>query len=248
MFAECQFGVHRLISRMPAYQPHGLPNLNKQWDTKNMKKLLLQTLLASALTASFGVHASQIVVTFEDLGNMAITDGYGGISGWNEAGNYRDNTYATGAQGTYSFQGFNTAPNDGIGLDDFSGGLHFDSGPVVFDGAYYAETGIPDGLFGGILLYYQGQLVHQIAAPAAQNSNTLNLEWVSSGYGGLVDTLYFASGYDGYQIDNLTYSTPSTVPEPNAGLMMLTGLGLMGLVLQRRRVKSVSDRQFVLEQ
>ncbi len=203
-----------------------------------MKKALLRILLASALTLASGAHAAQTVVTFEELGNMATTDGYGGISGWNEAGSYRDNTYFTGAQGSYSFQGFNTAPNDGIGFDDFSGGLHFDSGPVVFEGAYYYETGTPNGLFAGILLYYQGQLVHQIAAPVA-NSGLPDLVWVSSGYQGLVDTLYFASGSDGYVIDDLTYSTPAPVPEANVSLMMLAGLGLIGFVYRTRRPGSV---------
>lgn len=135
----------------------------------------------------------------------------------------RTNSFIPGGQGSYSYGGFNSAPDDGIGIDDLMGGLHFINGPVVFEGAYFFNADVPAGIDTGILLYYQGQLVHRIADPLASG-----MEWVASGYQGLVDTLYFASGYDGFMIDNLTYSNVSTVPEPGLPLLLTSAIVLLG--------------------
>lgn len=186
--------------------------------------ITLGHVLLLGLTMASAVEAVPMVVTFEDLGQNTIADGYGGISGWGgDGGSVRENRYIPGGQGQYAYGGFNSAPNDGVGLDDGMGGLHFDLGGVIFEGAYFFNADTPAGVDTGILLYYQGQLVHRIAAPVAAG-----MEWVASGYQGLVDTLYFASGYDGYMIDNLTYSTVSHVPEPSLPALLIGGLAVLG--------------------
>lgn len=202
------------------------------------RNTLGQCLVTLACLIGPGVQATTTVVSFEDLGSGLIPDGYGGISGWELAGGaLRENLWIPGGMGRFAYGGFNTAPDDGVGMDDDQHGLHFTGGPVVFEGAYFFNADVPGGIDTGILLYYQGQLVHRIKDPL-QNE----LTWVTSGYHGLVDTLYFAAGYDGFLIDNLTYSTPSSVPEPAAALMLGSGLAVMG-GLWRRRCKAASARR-----
>lgn len=197
------------------------------------RKLLGRCLLVLALAGASAAEATPTVVTFENLGQIPITDGYGGISGWRDVGSVRENNFIPGGQGLYSFGGFNTAPNDGIGHEDGEGGLHFLNGPVVFEGAYFFNADVPAGIETGILLYYQGQLVHRIADPLASG-----MEWVASGYQGLVDTLYFAAGYDGFMIDNLTYSNASVVSEPTMPLILASSLGLLAFF---RRIRNTAS-------
>ncbi len=190
-----------------------------------IKKTAGRCALALALGLSPAAHAGQTVVSFEEVGHQYIPDGYGGISGWEIGGSVRENLYIPGGQGQFSYGGFNTAPGDHIGPDGL-GGLVFDNGPVIFVGTYFFNADAPSNIETGILLYYQGQLVHRIADP-----RSAGMEWVDSGYTGLVDTLYFASGYDGFMIDNLTYATPTnTVPEPPLPLAVASGLGALGAV------------------
>ena len=195
------------------------------------RKIQESCLLVLALAMASAAQAAPTVVTFEDLGPTPIADGYGGIAGWGgDGGSVRENNFIPGGQGRYSYGGFNSAPNDGVGLDDGMGGLYFVNGPVVFEGAYFFNTDVPAGVDAGILLYYQGQLVHRIADP-----RTSGLEWLASGYRGLVDTLYFASGYDGFMIDDLTYSNAATVPEPGLPVMVASGLALVGFHRRGKR-------------
>lgn len=195
------------------------------------RKMLGWCLFSLALLTISVAQAATTVVTFEELSQTSIRDGYGGISGWGDVGYVRENNFIPGGQGLYSFGGFNTAPNDGIGFENGEGGLHFLNGPVVLEGLYFFNADVPAGVTTGILLYYQGQLVHRIADPLSSR-----LDWLASGYHGLVDTMYFASGYDGFIIDNLTYTTTvSTVPEPELPLMLSSGLALLGFFRRSKR-------------
>jgi hypothetical protein len=195
------------------------------------RNTLGRCLVTLACLISPWAQAATTVVTFEDLSSGLISDGYGGIAGWELAGgSVRENLWIPGGQGRFGYSGFNSAPDDGVGVDDDQAGLHFTGGPVVFEGAYFFNADVPAGVHTGILLYYQGQLVHRIDDPMQGE-----LTWVTSGYHGLVDTLYFAAGYDGFLIDNLTYSTPSPVPEPGAALMLGSGLTVMGGLWRRQR-------------
>lgn len=185
------------------------------------RNILGRCLVTLACLTGTWTQAATVVVTFEDLDTGLLSDGYGGVTGWTTDG-VRENLWIPGGQGRLAYGGFNTAPDDGVGIDDDQSGLHFVNGPVVFDGTYFFNADAPAGVQTGILLYYQGQLVHRIDDPM-----TGELTWVASGYKGLVDTLYFAAGYDGFMIDNLTYSTPPAVPEPGGTLMLACGLTVM---------------------
>lgn len=197
----------------------------------NHIKTLRQCLATLAFLISPWSLAATTVVSFEDLSSGLISDGYGGISGWELAGGaVRENFWIPGGQGNFAYGGFNSAPDDGVGVEDDQAGLHFTGGPVVFEGAYFYNADVPADTYTGILLYFQGKLVHRIDDPKQSE-----LTWVTSGYHGLVDTLYFAAGYDGFMIDDLTYSTPLTVPEPTAALMLCSGLAMVGSLAWRQR-------------
>lgn len=166
-------------------------------------------------------QASPVKITFEDVPTTGITDGYGGISGWSLAGNVFNGT--------------------GEGVDDYlfygpatsNGDLRFDGAPVMFHGTYYksyaADWANP---ITSISLFYQGNLVHSILDPLAP----LGLEWVASGYSGLVDTIKFQGGREGFAIDNLTYEVTTTnVPEPGSFVLLLSGIGAVGIYTRRRK-------------
>lgn len=179
---------------------------------------------------SGGVQAAQTTVTFEDINTIStasplyatgdVYDGYNGISGWANMGKaweYLDMSFDPGQIDSRFFNGWS------------SGRLSFDNGPVVFEGTYYQSFARDtENTLAGIELYYQGVLVHSITDPISP----AGMVWVSSGYSGLVDEIYIRGGNEGFNIDNLTYST-AAVPEPETYAMFLAGIGLIGILRRR---------------
>lgn len=183
-----------------------------------MKRIAALLIALTALAAS-PAYALPTTLTFEEFDLwQRPADGYGGISGWSDRGMVMENWGdSPGRQHFWS------------DVED----LRFDRAPVVFHGTYYKSYAAdPDTPLTSISLFYLGHLVHSILDPRAP----LNLVWVDSGYHGLIDRIVFAGGIEGFAIDNLTYEQASTsVPEPAAGLLLLTGLGLYGVTSRRRQ-------------
>lgn len=182
--------------------------------------------VAMALGLSCSVNAA--VVTFEDTGLSGSgglylgkpDDGYGGISGWSSLGEW---------QGVYESWG------EGVGnyllysQDQLR--LSFDAAPVVFQGTYFKSyaTDYSAGSPVAIELYFHGALVHSILDRPLGGA----LEWLASGYSGLVDGIVLRGGGEGFGIDNLTYEV-SAVPLP-AAWVLFSGGGAALLGLGRRR-------------
>lgn len=186
---------------------------------KSFSKKYSQLVGGALLALAFTVPSYATVVTFEDIDPSSLADGYGGISGWNAAGSIQPGTGE--GVGDYLFYGM-------------EGEIRFDNAPVIFQGSYYkAYATDPDAPpITGIELFYQGTLVHSLLDPRAP----LGLEWIASGYAGLVDRIFFRGGGEGFAIDNLTYvQAPSQVPVPASIPLFLSGLGIFAFASNRRK-------------
>jgi len=184
-----------------------------------MKYLMKIVLLAASLFGAAEVSATRIVVDFEGLPSTTLDDGYGGLSGWygQVATHYFDFITPPPEVGDYGFQG--------------SGTLSFNRAPVIFEGMFYNYWG--DDTAVSYSLYYKGQLVFSQLLDAINQPR--DIYWLASGYAGLIDKIQF-HGLNTHVIDNLTYSTTTTVPLP--GSIFLIGTGLLGLLIQRHKYLS----------
>jgi len=182
-------------------------------------KILAKSLLLFSAALFASAQASQTVVDFEGITSENLIDGYGGLSGWQGIGGFVGPSFGGAGLGENVFYGL-------------QGELRFDNGPVIFHGSHYQAYAFdPQSPFTTLSLFYQNQLVHQTPYNLL---NTGTLEWLSSGYSGLVDKIYIYGGGEGFGIDNLTYSA---APVPVPGAVWLFGSGLTGLMLRTRQRK-----------
>ncbi|PPD35030.1 MAG: hypothetical protein CTY19_02700 [Methylomonas sp.] len=186
-----------------------------------MKKSVLVLAFMACGLCSVSAQSAQVVLTFEDVPNYQLSDGYGGISGWEYSGQLGSHYLPESPDnlGEYFFHGWN------------GGELSFDQGPVIFEGMYYNNWGGDNPV--SYELYFQGKQVY--AAPFDWLTQPLEPYWLASGYTGLVDKIHFyTSSSDGILIDNFTYST--VVPLPGAMGIFSMGLGLWTLLRNRRQI------------
>lgn len=199
-----------------------------------MNKLALALLVA----ATAGGSAEAVVVQFDDLSGMGVLTGsYGGI---NWAGNWRyfdalqaPYTPASGSQRIY--RNYTTWGTSAADIP-----FYFNT-DVVFSGAAISGYAVNPVTF---LLFNNGSLVHSTAAFTPSSIPT----FAASGYGGLVDEVRI-SGRQIVTLDNITYALGGGpggggeggpgenggVPEPASWAMLITGFGLVGATLRRRR-------------
>ncbi|WP_155931165.1 PEP-CTERM sorting domain-containing protein [Methylomonas sp. 11b] len=180
-----------------------------------------QRFLASmfALGLPMSAHAST-VVTFEDISPNDLADGYGGISGWSALGSVGIADKDLGGNGHKALYGH-------------EGMISFDHSPVVFQGTYYKAYAVPQDEFPlvAIELWYQGAMVHNLQ----YLHSPLGLEWLASGYSGLIDKIYFRGGLEGFSIDDLSYDSVSSVPLPASWAMFAGGAAMLGFARRRDR-------------
>lgn len=169
--------------------------------------------------AAVMASAQATVVTFDDVSiddwSGSTYGSYGGASSW--VGGHllsRDNAIF-GTWGQF-LRGLEIA-------------VTFDS-PIVFDGTQYVGEGTLG--FSSYQLYYEGDLVYEGPALGGAGHSYVNI-WLASGYSGPVDKVVLMGMYDGIEINNFTYHA-APVPEPESMAMLLSGLGLMGMIARRR--------------
>lgn len=188
----------------------------------NFKAMLATGAVAVALSMAAAAEAA--VVTFDDLsGQGTVADGYGGIT-WDSNWTYYDDsnypyTPASGASRVYvNYDGHTDGVYEAVGF-------RF-SGPVVFDGAYFA--GAPN-MGVSLQMYLKGVQV----ATTDTLYQTSTPTFLASGYAGQVDEVRVYGPNDYYVMDDVTY-TAAPAPEPAAWALMIVGFGLAGTALRRR--------------
>jgi hypothetical protein len=100
--------------------------------------------------------------------------------------------------------------------------------PVVFDGAWFAGYDFATVQFN---LYLSSVLVASSSSLAPSGTPT----FLGSGYAGLVDKVGVVAPADFFVMDDVTYESGSSTPEP-ASLSLVGGaMGLLAFVVLRRR-------------
>ncbi len=180
-----------------------------------MRKLALLGLFV--LLVAMTSFAATTVVTFDDLvGDGVVPDGYGGIT-WGGQWNYYGEV-----QSPY------TAHSDPNRVYDFvsDAKLTFDT-PQVFQGAWFAGYDFATVTF---QLYDGATLVWTSATLAPSDVPT----FLASGYSGTVTSFDVLSpSPDFFIMDDVTYGSGGTTPEPSS--LLLLGSGMLGAVGVIRR-------------
>lgn len=185
-----------------------------------MKSKLSALTLAALAVMAQPATAAQVVVGFEDISaDWELVDGYGGLLGW-------------AGFGQLSVGNFQAIGNNLVQARE--GSLYFDPAPVVFEGLYI-NYWVSNGTVSPFSLLYQGTVVHSVFIDS-ESQPVDSMYWLASGYAGPVDEIRFNfASTDGFIVDNLTYATLASVPEPAVVGQLAAGLGLLGLLAWRRR-------------
>ena len=176
----------------------------------------LQAGLLVLVCLSFVNSAGATVVTFDDLsGTDLVPDGYGGIN-WGGNWTYYDTPQAPYAPNSGSQRIYESLPE---------AMFTFVTPNQVFDGAWFSGYSylVSFNLYNDSSLVWSSGTLPPSSVPA----------FLASGYSGAVDAVgVVAANPNFFVMDDVTYGSGSTVPEP-ASMLLLAG-GLMSLVRVRR--------------
>jgi hypothetical protein len=183
--------------------------------------LILAAVAMLSVAAAINVHASEVIVTFDDLPaatlpGALVPSPYGGI-------NWHDEFLYFG--GVVSNFPPHSPPNRAYAPGLLDANFNFVT-PQVFDGAWF--SGPQNTANVSFNLFLGGSKVGTSSILGV----TPNAVFLSSGYSGLVDqvdVITTAAGF--YAMDDVTYGTsgpPPVVPEPST--FALAGMGAIALV------------------
>jgi hypothetical protein len=191
----------------------------------SLHKMLRYGVVAVALGGLIGssptAEAGTVVVDFDDLtGSGSVADGYGGIN-WGGEWEYYDSNDPPYTPASFPTRVYGVDANG-----DYNPAASFTfSTSVEFQGAYFAGYDTPVNFE----LYLNGTLVHTSASIVPSSTPA----FLASGYSGPVDmvTVITNAGANTvlYVMDDVTYNTLSSVPEPSSVVML--GMGGLGLAL-----------------
>lgn len=165
------------------------------------------------------MSAATVVVNFDDLtGNGGVPNGYAGMN-WGGQWTYYDDV-----QPPYN----PSSPPERV-FDFVDEGQFSFLSPVVFDGAWFSGYDFATVQFN---LYLSSVLVASSSSLAPSGTPT----FLGSGYAGLVDEVGVVSPSPAFFVmDDVTYESGSSTPEPASLLLVGGAMGLLAFVARRRR-------------
>ncbi len=213
----------------------------------NLRKLLIGAAAASLIAG--GAHATELLVNggFEDFSvggagyyNIGVDHPTPAGFGWTVSGDVDLVTYGAGYTTTTPAGGGGTQALDMVGYND--GVISQSFATVVgqtynFSFDYSHNPGVTAGNMGFLILGNSSLANDTIF------DNDLAQTWthyVGSFVADSTSTLISFNSYDtccsgGIFLDNVSVSTGGAVPEPATWALMITGFGLVGSTLRRRR-------------
>ncbi len=191
-----------------------------------MKKTLIAAMFA--LMGLAAASASADTITFDDMGNAPVANGYHGLN-WN-------NFYVTTGSNSGYANGTISAPH--VSYNAFANAASFSSAtPFTLNDAYFTgawNDGLSIHVVGtaGSTTFTKDFTVNTSGATDV-TFNWTNLTSVNFTSSGGVHHNGLAGSGTHFAMDNLTINAP--VPEPETYGMLLVGLGLVGFAARRRK-------------
>lgn len=196
----------------------------------------------SRLFGSLGMPGQRAFITGPNGVGISIIEGLGGTgsgaSGINNSGQVVGRSYTPGNAETHAFV---TGPN-GVGITDLGtlGGTFSSATDINESGQIIGTASAVDGSYHAFL-YSDGEMLDLSLLPAILNAGWTNLNVTAiNDLGQIVGSGNLHGAQQAFLLSPfLIPEFPIPVPEPQTYAMLLAGLGLLGLLVQRRKKRNL---------
>jgi len=192
-------------------------------------------------TTLSGWLGSRAFITGPDGVGLTIIEGLGGTSSWangiNNSGQVVATSYTPGKSDMHAFV---TGPN-GVGITDLGTlGGNTASVDINESGQIIGWSQITDGSYHAFL-YSDGEMLDLSLLPAILNAGWTNLNVTAiNDLGQIVGSGNLHGAQQAFLLSPfLIPEFPIPVPEPQTYAMLLAGLGLLGFMVQRRKIRNL---------